>query len=320
MNLPDKRGIDIVCPVFREEEGIAGFHARLAAAIASLESRYTVRMRYVIDPAPDRTEDVLRDLAAADPRVEVLVMSRRFGHQAALIAGIEASDADAVVMLDSDGQHPPELIPELVARWENGAQIVQTLRADAEELGYLKKATSRWFYRLLSRIGSVELRSGSADFRLLDRRVVEVLQSELPERNMFLRGLVTWIGFNLCYVPFEPAARQFGRSKYSASALFNFGLMGISSFSKAPLRLCTATGIVLAGLAVVGGIAQLLAYLVGDVAAPGWASLMLLTCFFGGIQLLFLGITGEYVGQIFDEVKRRPRYLVARRYGGDDKP
>ena len=308
--------LDIVCPVYREGEGIRGFHARLSSAVAVLEASHRLRIRYVVDPSPDDTEAVLAELSAADPRVEVLVMSRRFGHQAALMAGLDrAAGADAAVMLDSDGQHPPELIPRLVSEWQGGADIVQTLRADGSETALLKRTTSRSFYRLLSWIGSVELRPGAADFRLLDGRVVDVIRTELGERNVFLRGLVSWIGYKVAFVAFEPQQRLHGRSNYSPSALFNFALMGLSSFSKAPLRLCTITGLVLALLAVVGGLAQVVTYVFSQAAVPGWASLMVMVSLLGGIQLIFLGIVGEYVGQIFDEVKGRPRYLVARRYG-----
>jgi polyisoprenyl-phosphate glycosyltransferase len=308
-----ERGLlSIVCPIFREAETIDAFHAALDTALAPVRSRYRIEILYVVDPAKDDTEDRLTRIAAASPEVGVLVMSRRFGHQAALVAGIENSQGVAVVMLDSDLQHPPELIPELVRRFEEGADIVQTLRREDLTLPWLKRTTSRWFYQLLLRVASIDLPPGAADFRLISARVARTLREALPERNPFLRGLFTWVGFNVVYVSFEPAQRFAGRSKYRIANLLGFALNGILSFSKVPLRLCIVAGVVLALLSVGFTIVQVAMYLVGSDAVPGWASLFGAVGVIGGIQLLFLGVIGEYVSIIFDEVKGRPRYLVAR--------
>jgi dolichol-phosphate mannosyltransferase len=310
------KAIDIICPVFREEEVIGLFHDRLSAAMEPLGRRYTIRVLYVVDPAPDGTETVLSAISAKDPRVTILVMSRRFGHQAALIAGMDHSHADATIMLDSDLQHPPELIPRLVELWEEGADIVQAVRKDGAETGLLKRLTSRWFYKLFLRMGFVQLPVGASDYRLLSRRVVEVLRAQLPEQNPFLRGLVGWVGFRVANVPFNPAPRARGRSHYRASTLLNFALNGICSFSKVPLRFCIGLGSVVAGISFIGGVGELLLYAFGQTEVPGWPSLIAALCFLGGIQLFFLGMIGEYVGLIFDEVKGRPRYIVDRRYVG----
>ena len=309
------KSIDVLCPVFREREGILDFHVRLRDALAPLRSRFSVTVTYVVDPACDGTEEVIEGLVAREPSVRLLVMSRRFGHQAALLAGIDATTADALVMLDSDGQHPPELIPTLVDHWESGAKIVQTLRRDGFETGFLKRSTSSMFYRLLTRIGSIELKQGAADFRLLDRAVVDVIRDQLQERNAFLRGLIAWVGYNVAFVEFQPRERMFGASKYRPSILFNFALQGISSFSKAPLRLCTVLGIWVSILSVLAGIGMVASYLFGDVAVPGWATLMTFLSLMAGMQFFFMGVIGEYVGQVFDEVKGRPRYIVAHRAG-----
>ncbi|MBS3895447.1 glycosyltransferase family 2 protein [Silanimonas sp.] len=308
--------IDILCPVFREEDALHGFHARLRAALQPLGDGYTFRFIYVMDPSPDRTEAVLRDMALADRDITVLVMSRRFGHQAALLAGIDAARGDALVMLDSDGQHPPEIIPVLVERWEAGSQIVQTLRKDGSETGWLKRSMSAWFYRILSNIGSIELKGGAADFRLLDRSVVEVIRSDFGERNIFLRGIIAWVGYATSFVEFEPLKRMNGTSNYRASILINFAIQGISSFSKFPLRLCTAIGMIIAVLSVLAAVLMVLDYFAGTQVVPGWATLLAFVAFLGGVQLFFMGVFGEYLGQVFDEVKGRPRYLVARRYVG----
>jgi glycosyltransferase involved in cell wall biosynthesis len=306
----------ILCPVYREEAGIRAFHERLQNSLKPLRERYAVSTLYVLDPSPDATEQELKALTLADPAAEVLVMSRRFGHQAALLAGMDDCEADALVMLDSDGQHPPELIADLVARWEAGADIVQTLRADAGEAAWLRRATSRWFYQFLQGVGSVELKGGAADFRLLSRPVLEVFRRELREQNAFLRGLVSWVGFNICYVPFSPARRELGRSNYRASTLINFALQGICSFSKAPLRAAAGVGLTIAALSFLSGIVQLAMYFHSRTQVPGWASLFAAMSFLGGVQLFFLGVIGEYVGLIFDEVKARPRYLTRHRYRG----
>jgi glycosyltransferase involved in cell wall biosynthesis len=312
------KSLCILCPVYREEAGIRGFHARLQRALLPLRERYAITTLYALDPSPDRTELELQALSAEDSTVETLVMSRRFGHQAALLAGMDECRADALVMLDSDGQHPPELIAELVARWEAGADIVQTLRTDARETSWLRRATSRWFYQLLQRVGSVELKSGAADFRLLSRPVLEVFRRELRERNPFVRGLISWVGFNICYVAFAPEVRAAGRSNYRASTLVNFALQGIASFSKTPLRACATLGLFIALLSFVSGAAQLLMYFLRGANVPGWASLFAALSFLGGVQLFFLGVIGEYVGLIFDEVKGRPRYLMRHRYRGGE--
>lgn len=303
------RAVDVICPVFREAQGIAQFHARLSAVLDGLPA-YLWRVIYVVDPAGDGSEAALARIAAADARVEVLVMSRRFGHQNCLLAGMDQARGDAVIMLDSDQQHPPELISELLREWEAGADIVQTLRADGEETGFLKRVTSRLFYRLFTRMGALDLPVGAADYRLLSRPVVEVFRDRLPEQNPFLRGLVHWVGFNVRYIRFTPEVRRHGSSSYRPMLLLGFALNGWCSFSKAPLRICVVSGIALALLAALVTLLQILAYLLGGREVPGWLSLAVAPAFFGGVQLIFLGVIGEYVGLIFDEVKRRPRYII----------
>lgn len=307
--------VSIVCPVYREADAIERFHVALDAALTPLRVRYRIEILYIVDPSDDDTESQLARIADSDPDVGVMVMSRRFGHQAALVAGIEESRGAAVVMLDSDLQHPPELIPELVRRWEEGAEIVQALREEDLALSWLKRATSRWFYQVLMRLGSIELPAGAADFRLISARVADLVRVDLQERNPFLRGLFLWVGFNVCYVSYKPAQRLAGRSKYSVGKLLAFALNGILSFSKVPLRVCIGTGVALAIMSVVFTIVQIAMYAVGNNDVPGWASLLGAVGIIGGIQLLFLGVIGEYISVIFDEVKRRPRYLVARRIG-----
>ncbi|MGY8669187.1 glycosyltransferase family 2 protein [Bradyrhizobium sp. UFLA05-109] len=306
--------LDVICPVYREEEVIASFHARLTNTLDALPDKYTVHITYVVDPSPDATENVLTSIGGADPRVEILTMSRRFGHQMALVAGIDHSDGDIIIMLDSDLQHPPELIPELLRRWEEGYEIVQTIREDGAEANWLKRSTSRWFYATFKKLGAVNLPSGAADYRLISRRVAEVFRNDLREHNQFLRGLISWVGFRVSLVPFTPIAREHGVSKYRPATLMNFALNGICSFSKVPLRFCIGTGFILAILSVLGALAQVLMYATGSVEVRGWISLFVMVSFACGIQLFFLGVLGEYISLIFDEVKQRPLYLLDRRH------
>lgn len=309
------RTVDVICPVFQEEEVINLFHGRLRAVLESIADRYAWRILYVVDPSSDQTERILSSIASADSRVEVLVLSRRFGHQAALIAGMDYSASDAVVMLDSDLQHPPELIPELVRQWEDGAEIVQTVRQDRAETGWLKHNASNLFYKSFSRIGVAQLQPGAADYRLLSARIIAIFRAELREHNPFLRGLVGWVGYRIVYVPFIPDLRVAGRSKYGPTTLVNFAFNGFCSFSKVPLRWCIAAGFAMAALSILSGFIQVFAYLLSDYVVPGWASLISAVSLIGGIQLLFLGVLGEYVSLIIDEVKDRPRYLVDKHHG-----
>lgn len=307
--------LSIVCPVFREAETIDAFHRALMDAIAQLRDRYAFEILYVVDPSSDDTESRLTRIVAASTEVAAIVMSRRFGHQAALVAGIEKSAGSAVVMLDSDLQHPPELIAELVRRWEQGAEIVQTLRREDASLSWLKRTTSRLFYKLVLRIGSVDIPVGAADFRLISARVARTLRDDLPERNPFLRGLFSWVGFNVCYVAYDPAPRRTGTSKYRIATLLAFALNGIVSFSKVPLRMCIGAGILLALVSLAFTFVQVVMYFAGSRVVPGWASLFGAVGIIGGIQLLFLGVIGEYLAIIFDEVKHRPRYVIDRWIG-----
>jgi dolichol-phosphate mannosyltransferase len=308
--------VDIICPVYREEASIQTFHAALLEAIEPLRPEVAFRYIYVVDPSSDRSEVLLRDLAEHDSRMTVIVMSRRFGHQAALIAGLDASTADAVVMLDSDMQHPPSLIPTLIEHWKAGADIVQTLRQDAENISFGKRVTSALFYRLFESFTKIDINSGAADFRLLSRRVADIFRNRLREHNPFFRGLVTWIGFKIVYVPFTPARRAAGRSNYSLSALTVFALNGLCSFSKLPLRVCIGLGLTFAALSLLGAAIYICLYFFVDYRyAPGWASLFALLSLASSINLFFLGVLGEYIGLIFDEVKDRPRYLIGRTHG-----
>lgn len=312
--------IGIVCPVYREEEVIGRFHERLSGVLADLSDRYRFKIVYVLDPSPDKSEQIIAGLCSREQNVSMLVLSRRFGHQAALIAGMDRCDADALITLDSDLQHPPELIPSLLKRFESGADIVQTIRRDVANRAAFERLTSGWFYALMRRVGAVDLRSGAADYRLLSRRVVDVFRARVREQNQFVRGLVRWVGYRSEFVEFDCRPREAGRSKYGMAQLIVFAIQGICSFSKAPLRLAVLLGTGIAALGFLYGAFVVVTYFVGPMIVPGWTSLLALIALLGGFQLIFLGVIGEYIGLIFDEVKHRPLYLVDRVYGDISDP
>ena len=307
--------VDVICPVFREAEGIQAFHAELATVLDGLSSRYAFRVVYVLDPSSDETQQRLTEICALDRRVTVMVLSRRFGHQASLTAGLAHADGDAVIMLDSDGQHPPDVITELLAAFERGADVVQAVREHGAQENWFKRTTSEGFYKVMSRLAAIDLRVGSADFRLLSRRVVDVFRDQLPERNPFIRGLTSWVGFTVAYVSFTSRPRLAGDSKYSVRLLVEFAINGVTSFSKVPIRAAAVLGTLMSTLSALYALFAIIAYFAQDFVAPGWTSLLAVVAFIGGLQLFFLGLIAEYVGQIFDEVKGRPRYIVAETLG-----
>jgi polyisoprenyl-phosphate glycosyltransferase len=267
---------------------------------------------WVDDGSTDGTAAKLEELAESDERIRPLYLSRNFGHMAALTAGLDHARASgAVVTLDADGQHPPELIPQLVQLWREGSDIVQTVRVATSGESTAKKLTSRFFYRLLNRLGEIDLPDGAADFRLLDRQAVDALKS-LPERVRFLRGLVQWVGFTKSMVPYEAPPRLAGDTKYGFGKMLLLALSAITSFSVRPLRIAFLTGVIVLLLAACYALYVLIAYAVGKPLVQGWASQLLVTLFLGGVQLLTLGVASEYLGRVYDEAKRRPVYIVRK--------
>ncbi len=300
----------VVCPVYNEAEVIAEFHAALGAVLDTVADRYESHMLFVVDRGTDDTIEILRGLAAADPRVRILALSSRFGHQMSLVAGIDHADADAVVMLDSDLQHPPELIPKLLEEFERGNEIVYTTRQDSGDVGWLKQVTSRLFYRVLNTMSEIPIEESAPDFRLISRRVADVFRTGIRERNQFLRGLFGWVGFRRTGVPFQVRARAAGRTKYSVRRLFSFAAAGITSFSKRPLQAAIYVGFFFAAAALLMAVVTVIQFFVSGHLPTGWATIVVSVAGLSGIQLIFLGILGEYLGAIFDEVKARPHYIV----------
>jgi len=307
------RTLTVVSPVFNEESVILAFHEELRRALVTIEDRWSWSVIYVVDRGTDRTLDLLRGLAASDPSVRVLALSSHFGQQAQLLAGLDHCDADAVVMMDCDLQHPPALIPELLAAHEKGHDVVYTVREDTPEIPWVKRLAARWFYRLVDAISETPIREGAADFRLVSRRVVEIFQGRIRERGLFLRGLFSWVGFPSCAVRFRVGARRAGRSKFSFGRRVRFGLAGVVAFSRVPLRAAFAVGFVLAALGIAILAVAFLRSLTTGVPFFTGATLAGILVGLGGLQLVFLGVLGEYLGAVLDEVRARPHYVVEER-------
>jgi polyisoprenyl-phosphate glycosyltransferase len=304
-----KQSVDLVIPVFNEAGVVEQTHARICAVIDSLPYDFT--FYYVDDGSTDDTPSLLKGLE--DTRVHVLALSRNFGHQAALTAGMDATQGDIVITLDGDGQHPPGMIPEMIDLVNQGYDVVQTQRADEAQPASFKKWTSGLFYRLINSISGTRVLPGAADFRALSRQAVDALKA-MPEYHRFLRGMVSWIGFSVVILPYQPADRISGVSKYSPGKMFRLAMDAIFSFSLMPLYIGLSMGGLLLCLALAEMVYVLSFWVTGRTSnlAPGWSSLMFVILIVGGILMVLLGFIGVYVGYVFQEVKRRPVYLVKR--------
>jgi polyisoprenyl-phosphate glycosyltransferase len=299
--------VSIVVPVFNEADALPEFHARLSAVIRQLGHKHEIL--FVNDGSRDDTGAVINELAAADPSVAVLNLSRNFGKEIALTAGLDHARGDAVVVIDADLQDPPELIPDLVAAWRAGADIAYGQRRIRVSDSWAKRVTAGMFYRTMQRLGHVRLPPEAGDFRLMSRRAVDAVV-QLREHHRFMKGLFAWIGFSAVAVPYDRAPRTAGRTSWNYWKLWNFALEGITSFTLLPLKLATYVGLLVAICAVLyAGVIVVKTLLLGNPVA-GYPSLMTAVLFLGGVQLLALGVIGEYLGRVFNETKRRPLYLV----------
>lgn len=299
--------LSVVVPAFNEADSLPPLLQQIVAQMTALAEPFEVWV--VDDGSTDNTATLTRQLACSQPEIRLIRLSRNFGHQAALLAGLTNARGDAVITLDADLQHPPALIPALVQHWRRGAHIVQAVRAAPADESRLKAFASRWFYRVLSRLVPHPVTPGAADFRLLDRQAVAALL-RCPERSRFTRGLVRWIGFTYVEVPYHAARRHAGRSKYSLRSTLRLASDAIFSLSPLPLRLAGLAGVTVSLAAALYLLFALWAALFTDRTVPGWTSLLATVLALGGMQLLVLWILGEYVGRIFDEVKGRPVFIV----------
>ncbi|HEX2677925.1 MAG TPA: glycosyltransferase family 2 protein, partial [Polyangiales bacterium] len=273
-------------------------------------SPHAFRIVFIDDGSSDRTAEECAKLMASDPRVGLLRFSRNFGHQAALTAGLDAADADAVITLDADLQHPPEKLPDFIAAWEQGAEIVSGVRTRADGSTLWKRSTSTLFYRGLNAISPFKITADSPDFRLFDRKVVQAIR-RLREQSRFLRGIYSWVGFKQVEVPYTELERAAGATHYTNLDMLMFALRAVLSFSRAPLRLATYLGLFVSLLAFAFGAYALVMNLIFHQVIRGWTSLAVLVSFFSGVQLLTLGVLGEYLGQVLEESKQRPLYVVS---------
>jgi polyisoprenyl-phosphate glycosyltransferase len=299
--------VSVAAPMHDEEATAATFHARVVAALDGVPFELVI----VDDGSRDGTPAALAELAAADDRVKVVTLSRNFGHQAALTAALEHSSGDVVVMLDGDLQDPPELIPEMLDRWREGADVVYAVRSRRQGETAFKRATASWFYRLFRRMADIELAPESGDFRLMDRRPLDALLA-MPERNRFLRGMSVWVGFTQTAVAFEREARSAGRTKYTLRRMIRFSFDAITSFSHRPLQFATLLGFAFSALAFLAIPLTVVARYT-NIYERGVPSTIVIILLLGGIQLICVGIIGEYVGRIYDEVKHRPLYVVRKK-------
>lgn len=311
--------VGVVVPVYNEADAIEQFHGLLRAAIDPMPERFLIY--YVNDGSTDGTADKLNQLSASDPRVRVLTLVRNFGHQAALTAGLDAAEGNVVVSMDGDGQHPPALIPKLLALYRAGYEIVQTQRLDDERTGLFKRLTSNSFYWLIQKMSSTPIQPGTADFRLMSREAVDGLKT-MREYHRFLRGMVPWMGFNTVILPFNPPDRLAGKSKYSLKKMSKLAEDAIFSFSLLPVRIALVSGILFFVVALFEVVNVLIINIQGKqyMLVPGWSSLMFMSLINSGLVLVNIGIVGTYIAFILQEVKKRPIYILKGSGSSSDKP
>jgi glycosyltransferase involved in cell wall biosynthesis len=296
--------LSVVVPLHDEEDTVRELCRRIASALGDLPFELIL----VDDASTDSTPELLDSLADVNPYLRVLHLSRNFGHQAALTAGLEHARGDAVAMLDGDLQDPPELLPTMVAHWRSGSDVVSAVRTSRVGESRFKLTTARWFYRFFAKVSELDLTQDAGDFRLLDRRALDALLS-MRERNRFLRGMSAWVGYTQTAVPYERDARYAGETKFTLRKMLRFSLDAITSFSLRPLQLATVLGFLLSFVALLT-IPLVVGLRLAGETIPGFATVLCIVLLLGGIQLITIGIIGEYVGRIYDEVKGRPLYLV----------
>jgi len=309
--------ISLVVPMYNEADSIENFFASLIPVLDQIAEDYEVIC--VNDGSSDNTLELIKKNNQINRRIKVIDLSRNFGKENALTAGLHYADGDAVIPLDSDLQDPPELIPELIEKWHEGYRVVQCIRADRSHDSFIKRFTAGVFYRVNQKLSDVSIPVNVADFRLMDRQVVDALQL-LPERTRFMKGIFAWLGYDVAQVSYVRPPRAKGASKWNYWKLWNFALEGIFSFTTLPLRIWTYLGFVLAVAAALYIVFTIFKVLIMGIDVPGYASTLVVLLFFSGLNMIGLGILGEYVGRIFTEVKRRPLYLIKQTIGFDESP
>ena len=299
-------------PAYNEEANLGSLVPEVLKSLQSLGGR--VEIIVVNDGSKDNTAKVIQALCDAHPEVVGVNLSRNFGKEPALSAGLDAAQGDVVVIMDSDGQHPVSLVPDMLQRWREGADVVYAIRRTRNDQSALQAGLTGLFYRLINAGNRVQIPANAGDFRLMDKRVIDALKA-MPERNRFMKGLYAWVGFSSTAVDYDPLPRINGSSNFGLRGSFALAFTGMLAFSIAPLRILTMTGVLLAGLALGYGAWVIAEYFVWGIDVPGYATLVVGMMFFSGIQLLSIGVLAEYVGRIYEEVKQRPLYVVSQRWG-----
>lgn len=301
--------ISIIIPAHNEENNVSLIHQRIKDVFSRLDN-YRFEIIFVNDGSRDNTQQKIEELARNFEEVKYLEFSRNFGHQPAVKAGMDYSNGNAVISMDADLQHPPELIPDLIKKWEQGFDIVYTIRTYPKQISAFKKKTSNFYYQFLSRISDVNLtEGGGSDFRLMDSSVVDVVRN-MNEADIFLRGLSNWMGFRQTGIRFTAGERASGESSYNLKRMMKFAFTGITAFSVKPLYIAAYLGFLFSGFAIVGYLIYVIHSFLAHTEISGWASLIMTVVFFGGVQLIILGIIGIYLGKIFTQVKERPNYII----------
>lgn len=309
--------ISVVVPMYFEEEVARTCYERLTHVMSNIPG-YTYELIFVNDGSTDQTLPILCEIASQDSATKVVSFSRNFGHQAAVSCGIDYATGDAVVIIDADLQDPPELIPDMVKLWEQGYDVVYGQRKKRNGENFFKLATAKMFYRILNMLSDVSIPVDTGDFRLIDKKVANVLRN-LPEHNRFLRGLIAWSGFNQIPLLYERDERLAGTTKYPLKKMLKFALDGIISFSAKPLKMIMSLGVFSVIIALIILIYALISLFIPSLGAvPGWTSIMVTVTFLGGVQLISVGVLGEYIGRMYDENKGRPLYIVNKTYNFDD--
>ena len=300
--------LSVVIPVYNEAENIPVLYDRIRGVLERASIDFEIV--FVDDGSCDESVHKVEEIGASDKRIVVIELARNFGHQVAITAGLDFARGRAIAVMDADLQDPPEVLPEFVAKWREGNEVVYAVRAARKE-GWLKRASYSIFYRLLRHVANIDIPLDAGDFCVMDRRVVDLLKS-MPERNRFVRGIRSWVGFRQTGIPFERDARHAGKSKYSVFGLMVLALDGLVSFSYVPLRIITFIGFVVSLMSISLAVFYTMVKLQFGLNPPGFATIVVAICFFSGVQLITLGVIGEYVGRIFEEAKKRPMYILRR--------
>lgn len=301
--------ISLVVPVFNEEDAIRHFYSDVR--YKDFLKQYEIEIVFVDDGSTDFTTQLMKDMQESDSLVRNVFFTRNFGKEAALFAGIESATGDAVIPIDVDLQDPLEVIPQLIERWQAGADMVLAKRKDRSTDGHMKRKTAEWFYRLHNRISSPKIEENVGDFRLMSRDVVESIKL-MPERNLFMKGILSWVGGRTDIVEYTRASRVAGTTKFNGWKLWNLALEGITSFSTFPLRMWTYIGFLVAGLSFIYGVWMIADKLIWGNPVAGYPSILVSILFLGGVQLIGIGVLGEYIGRIYIETKKRPRYIIKK--------